>query len=64
MQTQWACFSDPTGIHTTPVDDALEHILNGDACICGPTPECLTGRDGQDVWHYIHHSLDGRERVG
>lgn len=63
MRARWANYDDPSGIHTAPLDDDIEHILNDDECICGPRAECLTGADGQDVWHFVHHSLDGREQA-
>lgn len=42
--------------HVYPVNDLVEHELEGDDCVCGPTTEFVEG--GKVV---VHHSLDGRE---
>ena len=42
--------------HVYPVNDLVEHELEGDDCACGPTVEFVEG--GEVV---VHHSLDGRE---
>jgi hypothetical protein len=56
----WGCYEAAGAVHVAPMMDLLDHELDED-CACGPTPECLTGRDGQDSWMFTHHSLDGRE---
>jgi hypothetical protein len=44
-------------IHSVPVNDLIEHEISED-CVCGPTVEyCNPG------WHYMHHSLDNREKI-
>lgn len=50
-------------IHVFPPNDLVWHDIDeeGGACVCGPSPELATDDDGEDVWVYIHHSLDGRE---
>lgn len=48
-------------VHTLPVRDLVEHELN-DECVCGPTGEAVPRDDGSTGWHYVHHSLDGREQ--
>lgn len=57
----WTHSSSPTGpevIHSVPVGDVREHLLDVDGlCWCEPTvdhecPELM----------YVHNSLDGRER--
>lgn len=57
---RWAVYLEPNGVHVAPLEDAIEHVL-GEECICGPRPELYTGPRGEDVWLYVHHSLDGRE---
>lgn len=42
--------------HVYPVNDLVEHELEGDDCVCGPTVEFV---DGGSV--VVHHSLDNRE---
>lgn len=50
-------------VHVVPQHDDIEHIILGDDCICGPTPEFVPREndDQEDGWMYTHHSLDGRE---
>ena len=47
-------------VHTYPVNDLIEHELEGTDCPCGPRVELVEGDDG-DGWLIAHHSLDGRE---
>lgn len=48
-------------IHIIPRSDLIEHDTScDDACLCGPTLECVSTERG-DAWRVIHHSLDGRE---
>lgn len=49
-------------VHVYPLNDIVEHELEGDGCVCGPTPEIVEGPDGEDEWVLTHHALDGRER--
>lgn len=48
-------------VHVYPLDDLIEHVVDGTDCICGPRLE-LAERDGEHGWLVVHHSLDGRER--
>lgn len=49
-------------VHTYPLGDVIEHLVDKDGdCPCGPTVEPVTADDGSVNWHYVHHSLDGRE---
>ncbi|MBC9954931.1 hypothetical protein ICM05_09805 [Leucobacter sp. cx-42] len=48
-------------LHVYPVEDAIEHDTETDACICGPALEHVATGNG-DGWVYVHHSLDGREQ--
>lgn len=43
-------------LHVIPVGDLREHEASVD-CWCHPTP------DEEEPSVYIHHSMDGRERV-
>lgn len=61
-QGRWDIESGAVEIHVTPVDDHIEHDPDGE-CPCGPTCEPVKRRDGSVGWLYVHHSLDGRERV-
>jgi hypothetical protein len=48
-------------IHVFPVDDLVEHELEGDDCVCGPEAQPVERDDGSFGWVLTHHSLDGRE---
>jgi hypothetical protein len=51
-------------IHVYPVNDVVEHDVDGGACICGPDFEYSDPRDGITYDNgplVLHHSLDGRE---
>lgn len=48
--------------HVLPLHDLVDHPEDED-CICGPTCEAHPREDGGTSWLYIHHSLDGRERL-
>ena len=50
-----------TTIHTYPVNDLIEHDLEGEDCVCGPKVEAVFREDGSNGWVVLHHSLDGRE---
>lgn len=50
-----------TTVHTYPLNDLIEHQLDGDDCPCGPTIEPVPRDDGSYGWLVVHHSLDGRE---
>jgi hypothetical protein len=43
-------------VHAYPLDDLIDHELEGDECLCGPA--VLFEAGGQVI---VHHSLDGRE---
>jgi hypothetical protein len=47
-------------VHVYPVNDLIEHELDGDGCVCGPVLEYVEGEEG-DGWLVSHASLDGRE---
>jgi hypothetical protein len=48
-------------VHVYPPGDLMVHCLHGGECNCGPWVELTKNADGQDVYMYTHHSLDGRE---
>lgn len=50
-----------TRVHVFPVFDLIEHEIEGDSCVCGPTVEAVFREDGSNGWLITHHSLDGRE---
>lgn len=50
-----------TTVHTFPLGDLIDHDIEGDDCVCGPTTEPVPSEDGTVGWHVVHHSLDGRE---
>lgn len=50
-------------VHVHPVDDLIEHELEGDDCPCGVTTEPVRDDEtGAVGWLISHNSLDGRER--
>ncbi len=49
-------------VHTYPLSDLVEHELEGDGCVCGPTLIPVEREDGSIGWLVVHHSLDGREQ--
>ena len=48
-------------IHISPINDLVEHELEGEDCVCGPDVEPVMRSDGSNGWIVRHHSLDGRE---
>lgn len=48
--------------HVTPINDLIEHEDTED-CLCGPTLVPVNRADGSHGWLYVHHSLDGREKL-
>lgn len=60
----WRCHTDPTEgpLHVWPESDIVEHDLDSDDCVCGPTSEPIKREDGSVAWIITHHSLDGREQ--
>lgn len=52
----WAVVEAETGVHVIPIEDAVDHSLDGE-CTCGPAVDC-----SEDRPLYTHHSLDGREQ--
>jgi hypothetical protein len=48
-------------IHVYPVDDLVEHELDGGDCVCGVTAEPVKRDDGSIGWVLVHHALDGRD---
>lgn len=49
-------------MHVVPSNDLVEHDST-EGCVCGPRTEPVVRKDGSVGWLYVHHSLDGRERV-
>lgn len=45
-------------IHTYPVNDIFDHIIDGSGCWCSPT---TIDHDGNT--QVVHNSLDGREHT-
>lgn len=48
-------------VHVYPDRDLIEHVTEGDECLCGPEVEAVPADDGSMGWLISHHSLDGRE---
>lgn len=48
-------------VHVSPINDLIEHDLEGDDCVCGVTSQPVMRDDGSCGWVITHHSLDGRE---
>ena len=48
--------------HVYPEADLIEHVTEGDDCLCGPAIEPVPRDDGSMGWLITHHSLDGREK--
>lgn len=48
--------------HVFPTRDLVEHDIETDDCVCGPTVEPVPRDDGSMGWVVTHHSLDGREK--
>lgn len=44
-------------LHVYPLDDAIEHVLHADECVCGPTLVPVSSDDGTVAWMYTHHAL-------
>lgn len=59
---KWAVHTDGSPVHLWPLDDLVEHEVDGDDCPCGPTTEPVQRDDGSIGWLISHHSLDGREQ--
>lgn len=47
-------------IHISPINDLVEHKLEGEDCVCGPDVEPVMRSDGSNGWIVRHHQLDGR----
>lgn len=59
--TMWRTEARPQGIVAVwPLADAIEHEVDSDECVCGPTSELVRNEDGPDGWLLTHHALDGR----
>jgi hypothetical protein len=50
-----------TTVHSFPINDLIEHVIDGGDCLCGPETRPVEMDDGQVNWQVVHHSLDGRE---
>jgi hypothetical protein len=50
-----------SNVHAAPINDLIDHDLDGDGCVCGPTVEAVRRPDGSNGWLVTHNSLDGRE---
>lgn len=50
-------------VHVVPVNDLVEHEVEGGDCSCGPTVEPVVRDDGSIGWVAVHHSLDNRESL-
>lgn len=48
-------------VHVYPVNDLIDHDIDGGDCLCGPRIEAVKRDDGSCGWILTHHSLDGRE---
>lgn len=55
---QWIAEDRAAEVHVHPLDDVIEHDLDGTKCPCGVTVEQTRG-----VPLVTHHSLDGRELI-
>jgi len=54
---------DKNLFHVIPCEDLIEHVLDDDTCVCGPTMIWDDGEGGTlSDPVVVHHSLDGRER--
>lgn len=50
--------------HVAPINDLVAHdTSHEDECICGPETRLEKDDLGADIWIYVHHALDGRERA-
>jgi hypothetical protein len=57
----WRFHTDGSPVHVWPEVDLVEHDLDGDECVCGPTIEPVPRDDGSIAWLITHHSLNGNE---
>jgi hypothetical protein len=57
-----AWVTDSNAVHVMPRADWVEHQSN-DTCPCGPTLEHVPATMVASGWLYLHHALDGREKV-
>lgn len=53
--------ADPDTIHVYPIDDLIEHEIEGDDCPCLPQVEAVEREDGSYGWIVLHSAWDGRE---
>lgn len=51
----------PGLVHVYPTKDGIEHDIDSDDCVCGPTPIPVLLEDGGFAWSMEHNALDGRE---
>lgn len=58
----WHCHENPDEgpIHVWPDDDAINHDLDSEGCVCGPMVEVYTHADHPDTYVVIHFALDRR----
>jgi len=52
---------DDAAIHVFPVMNLVDHDIDTDDCVCGPTVEAEKCDDGSVAWLITHHALDGRD---
>lgn len=57
MSDPWRVHADGSPVHVWPENDRIEHDLDGDECVCGPTVERVPRDDGSMGWLVSHHSL-------
>ena len=60
MSNGWGNGRNKDEVHTVPIDDLINHLVED--CPCGPSVEPVPREDGSMGWLLIHHSLDGREQ--
>lgn len=56
--TGWVRVCEENWCHVMPVEDIIAHEESKD-CICGPTCEV---DEEENIFLYVHHSADGREK--
>lgn len=50
-------------LHVHPLGDLVQHDLDSEDCVCGPTVRPVMHDDGSIGWLILHHALDGREKT-
>ncbi|AYD81553.1 hypothetical protein HYP71_gp059 [Arthrobacter phage KBurrousTX] len=56
----WATHTDGSPVHVWPLEDTIEHHLEGTGCPCEPKTEEVPREDGTTGVMISHNAMDGR----